>query len=143
MTDIYAESSAVLRWLLGAPNADQIEELLASAARITTSAITSPEVGRTLRRLVATQALSPEARDRAWVRFKSAIAHWTVYAVTDEVLARVSEVFPGEPLRTVDAIHLATAAQYGAEIGVPLVVSTDDRVKRNALGLGLLVSDSL
>ena len=83
MADVYAESSAVLRWLLGAPDADTIAGILAKAERIVTSAITSAEVGRTLRRLVATRQLSPDARDKTWVRYTSALAHWNVYGVTD------------------------------------------------------------
>ncbi len=138
--DAYAESSAVLRWLLGAPDADEVGRVLADAERVVTSAITAAEVGRTLRRLVATEDLTPENRDRAWVRFSAAVAHWNVYAVTDGVLTRTVEAFPVEPLRTLDAIHLATAAQYGAEVGSLTVVSTDDRLRQNAVGLGLVVA---
>jgi predicted nucleic acid-binding protein len=140
MTDVYAESSAVLRWLLGAPEADAIGSILAKSDRVITSAITSAEVGRTLRRLVATQQLSPEARDGAWVRYTSALAHWNVYGVTDAVLSRTLDPFPAEPVRTLDAIHIATAALYAAEIAPPMVLSTDNALRQNAIGVGLTVT---
>ncbi len=137
--EAYAESSAVLRWLLGAEAADEIGRALGGAKRVITSAITSAEVGRTLRRLVATQELGPDARDQAWVRYSAAVAHWNLHAVTDDVLARTVESFPVEPIRTLDAIHLATAAHYAATVAPLTVISVDDRVCRNATGLGLAV----
>ena len=143
MADVYAESSAVLRWLLGAPDAANIGNVLAKADRVVTSAITSAEVGRTLRRLVAMEQLSPSARDQAWVRFTGASAHWNIYAVTDAVLSRAVEPFPAEPIRTLDAIHLATAALYAAEIGPPMVLSTDAHLRQNAEGIGLAVVPSM
>jgi predicted nucleic acid-binding protein len=140
MTDVYAESSAVLRWLLGSPDADAIAGILAKADRVITSTITSAEIGRTFRRLVATRLLSPEARDKAWVRYTSALAHWNVYAITDAVLSRTLDPFPAEPVRTLDAIHIATAALYAAEITPPTVLSTDNTLRQNAIGVGLAVT---
>ena len=140
MVVAYAESSAVLRWLLGATDAEAIAGELGRADRVVTSALTTAEVGRTLRRLVATDDLRPDGRDRAWVRFTAAAAHWSVYAVTDSVLSRAAESFPAEPIRTLDAIHLATAAQYNAEVEALTVVSVDDRLRQNASGLGLGVA---
>ncbi len=140
MTVAYAESSAVLRWLLGATDGEVIAAALGGADRVVTSALTTAEVGRTLRRLVATDELQPGERDRAWVRFIAAAAHWSVYAVTDSVLSRAAESFPAEPIRTLDAVHLATAAQYSVEVEALRVVSVDDRLRQNASGLGLGVA---
>jgi hypothetical protein len=139
MADVYAESSAILRWLLGAPDAETISSTLANAERVVTSAITSADVGRTLRRLAATQQLSPDAREKAWVRYTSAMAHWNVYGITDAVLSRTLEPFPAEPVRTLDAIHIATATLYAAEVAPPVVLSTDSALRQNAIGVGLTV----
>ncbi|MBI5509513.1 MAG: type II toxin-antitoxin system VapC family toxin [Deltaproteobacteria bacterium] len=128
------------RWLLGAPDADAIAGVLAKAERVVTSAITSAEVGRALRRLVGTRQLSPEARDKIWVRYTSALAHWNVYGVTDAVLSRTLDPFPAEPVRTLDAIHIATAALYAAEIAPPSVLSADNALRQNAIGVGLAVT---
>lgn len=139
MTSLYADSSAVLRWLLGTPDADALGAALAGAQMVVTSALTSAEVGRTLRRLVATAVLEPGAGDRAWERYSAAAAHWHLYAVTDGVLARAAQPFPREPLRTLDAIHLATAALFALEVIPPTVLSVDQPVRDNAQALGLAI----
>jgi predicted nucleic acid-binding protein len=137
---LYAESSAVLRWLLGAPDGDTVRALLAKAEIVATSAITPAEVARTLRRLAEAGDLDRGAHDRAWLRFRSAASHWDIYAVTHSVLAQVEERFPAEPVRTLDAIHLATALEFSLTVSPLAVVSTDRRLRDNAAGLGLAVA---
>jgi predicted nucleic acid-binding protein len=137
---LYAESSAVLRWLLGANGGESVRQTLASAKVVVTSALTTAEVARTLRRLRETGEIDGPAHDQAWLRYRSALAHWDVYAVTDNVLARVEERFPAEPVRTLDAIHLSTAVQFSLEASPLTVLSTDLRIRENAIGLGLSVA---
>lgn len=137
MSVVYAESSAVLRWLLGTPDAPLLQAALASAAQVVTSTLTSAEVGRTLRRLTASGILLAEARSAAWVRYQAAAARWSFYAVTDEVLDRAGGAFPSEPLRTLDAIHLATASLYAGQVESPSLLSVDLQVRQNARGIGL------
>lgn len=72
-----------------------------------------------------------------------ASAHWYVYAVSDAVLDRVCQPFPREPLRTLDAIHLATAVLVSRDVTPPTVLTVDQRVRGvrdNALALGLGVA---
>lgn len=137
MSALYAESSAVLRWLLGTPDAPAIQSVLAAASEVVSSALTSAEVQRTLRRLTALGTIRPEARDRALTRYSSAVARWTVHAVTEQLLGRAGEAFPREPVRTLDAVHLATAAYHAREIELVSFLSVDARVRENALALGL------
>ena len=143
MTTVYAESSGVLRWLLGTADAHALGSALAGAQMVVTSALTSAEVGRTLRRLVATAVLDAPAGDRAWERYSAAAAHWHLYGVTEAVLARAAQAFPREPLRTLDAIHLATAALFALEVVPPTVLSVDQPVRANAHALGLSVLPTL
>ena len=60
-------------------------------------------------------------------------------AVTDAVLARVGRPFPMEPIRTLDAIHLATAELLGEPPPLMVVVTRDARVRDNARALGYVV----
>jgi predicted nucleic acid-binding protein len=140
MTALYAESSAVLRWLLGTPDAAALAGEIAAATEVVSSRLTSSEVGRTLQRLVATGQLDAGARAALWARYTRIAAHWTFHAITDDVLRRAGEAFPVEPLRTLDAIHVATAHGYATDVGPVRVLSVDDRVRENALALGLAVS---
>jgi hypothetical protein len=62
-----------------------------------------------------------------------------VVAVTDAVLARVRRPFPVEPIRTLHAVHLATAELLGEPPPLMTIVTRDDRVRRNADALGYVV----
>jgi hypothetical protein len=63
-----------------------------------------------------------------------------VVAVTDAVLARVRRPFPVEPVRTLDAVHLATAELLGEPPPLMTIVTRDDRVRENAETLGYAVA---
>jgi hypothetical protein len=62
-----------------------------------------------------------------------------VVAATDAVLARVRRPFPVEPIRTLDAVHLATAELLGEPPPLMTIVTRDDRVRENAEELGYAV----
>lgn len=140
MTLIYAESSAVLRWLLGVDDTAQIHAALVHASVIVSSALTSTEVARTLRRLEASGALDTRARESAWLRYSAAVAHWQIHALSEAVLTRASQSFPIEPVRTLDALHLATATLFSLEVAPVELLSVDRRLRENAQALGLGVT---
>ena len=137
MSTLYAESSAVLRWLLGASDADRVEQALTTAPAVVTSELTSTEVGRSLQRLVATDRLDAEEGERVWASYSVASQHWHMYRIDDDILLRARQAFPREPLRTLDAIHLATAMRHALEVGAPSMLSLDRQVRANAQALGL------
>ena len=139
MSTLYAESSAVLRWLLGASDADRVERALTSAPAVVTSELTSTEVGRSLQRLVVTDHLAAETGERVWASYSVASQHWHMYRIDDDILLRARQAFPREPLRTLDAIHLATAMRHALEVGAPSMLSLDRLVRTNAQALGLAV----
>lgn len=140
MTTLYAESSAVLRWLLGTSDADRIERELTSAPAVVTSELTSAEVGRSLQRLVTTGQIVPEEGERAWASYTVASQHWHVYDIGEPVLLRVRQPFPHEPVRTLDAIHLATALYHALEVAPPVLLTVDRQVRANGQALGLAVA---
>lgn len=139
MSTLYAESSAVLRWLLGASDAERVERALATAPVVVTSELTSTEVARSLQRLVATDQIDADAGERVWANYSVASRHWHMYRVDDEILLRARQAFPREPLRTLDAIHLATARRHALEVGVLTILSLDRQVRANAQALGLAI----
>ena len=59
--------------------------------------------------------------------------------VTEAILAHAGHPFPVEPVRTLDAIHLATAGALGETPALVTIVSSDRRVRENAVALGHLV----
>lgn len=134
---LYAESSAVLAWLLGEPRSAFTERALREASLVVTSMLTGAECSRALLRGAALGAIS-RARARALVR---TLSEWEAgcdrLEIGDRVLARASAPFPCEPLRTLDAIHVASAALAQTELGDVTVLSYDERVRANAAALGM------
>ncbi len=62
-----------------------------------------------------------------------------IVAVTDAILTRVGRPFPVEPIRTLDAVHLATAEVLDDAPQLLTIVTRDDRVRDNARALGYMV----
>jgi predicted nucleic acid-binding protein len=105
-----------------------------------TSALTQAEIARALKRLEALGQLSARDARTVWEAYAGTARGWSVYAVTDEIIERAGDRFPAEPLRTLDAIHLATAVAYGRDVTPVEILSTDARVRDNAQALGLAVA---
>ncbi len=107
--------------------------------RQTTSALTIAEAARAILRARANARLTADeerAAVRALRRFER---RFYIVAVTEAVLARVRRPFPVEPIRTLDAVHLATAELLGEPPQLVTVVTRDARVRDNARALGYTV----
>jgi len=55
------------------------------------------------------------------------------------VLVRAGRPFPIEPIRTLDAVHLATAEALGEPPQLVSVITRDVRVSENARALGYAI----
>ncbi len=133
---VYAESSAVLAWLLGERSAVAVRKVLAEAERVVASALTPLECARAVARGVATGQL-PEADARAAAHLlDEASRGWAVLEMTGSPLDRARQPFPAEPVRTLDAIHLASALEFREALGRLTLLSLDDRIRANATALG-------
>jgi predicted nucleic acid-binding protein len=129
----------VLHWLLDEPRSELVRESLASAEMVLASSLTVVECDRILIRAVATRVLTEAAAaDRRAVLARTA-DHWVTFDLDPEVLDRVRRPFPAEPIRTLDAIHLATALLAKSLVSDLAVLSLDERVRRSAWQLGLSV----
>ncbi len=136
---VYLESSAALSWLLGEPASDAVRAVLAEAEEVVTSRLTLAECGRGLLRAVHTGRVTAAAAEPRRAVLRSAAEHWTLYELLPEVLARVDRPFPVEPVRTLDALHLATLLELRLDVGPALVLALDGRVRANAEALGFEV----
>lgn len=136
---LYAESSAVLAWLLDEPAATVVRRLLAEAEVIIASDLTLIECDRVLMRAVALKELTEaEAADRR-AHLSAAAIHWQVLRIAGEIVDRAHRSFPGDPIRTLDAIHLASLlVARSAVVGLRLL-SLDERVRQAAEGLGVAI----
>ena len=136
----YAETSAVLAWLLGEPDGAAVREALGNADRVVASPLTGVEAARALARGVATSRLGVAEELAARGLLAAAERSWVTLALEGRVMDRARGRFPEEPVRTLDALHLATALEFHQALGGVTVISLDERVRRNARGLGMAVS---
>lgn len=134
--NLYAESSAVLAWLLGEAAAPRVRRALAVAGIVVASDLTLVECDRVLIRAAALGDITEaDAADRR-AQLNTAAAHWSVLRIGPEIVHRARQPFPGEPIRTLDALHLASAlAARSAVAGVELL-TLDDRIRTAAGRLG-------
>lgn len=65
--------------------------------------------------------------------------HWNVMRIQREVVERARSPFPGEPIRTLDALHLASALVARSAVEDLALVSLDERVRAAGRALGLRV----
>ncbi len=134
--NLYAESSAVLAWLLGDVGGEAGREALAAAEIVLSSQVTLIECSRVLIRAGVTGRLSEaQVADRE-ARLRHVEGHWTLLEIDSEIIERARRPYPLEPIRTLDAIHLASALV--ARLAVPgiALLSLDDRVRRCGRQLG-------
>lgn len=108
--------------------------------RRVTSALTLAEAARAILRARVAGRLTAEQERASVLALRRFERRCYVVAVTDAVLARVRRPFPVEPIRTLDAVHLATAELLGEPPPLMTIVTRDDRVRDNAKALGYVVA---
>lgn len=136
---LYAETSAVVAWLFGEARGREAHRILQDSRRVFTSELTLVECERAIVSGITTGRVAPEVAEDARRRFASERVSWDAYGLTAEVLLRARQTFPVEPVRTLDAFHLATALQFrDIRPGLSLL-SFDRRVRENASALGFEV----
>ena len=140
MSALYLETSALLHWLLGQARAPEVESSLDAANAVVASVLTLTEARRALVRAERTGVLKAADVERLRGVLARLEGAWSLMEVTSDVRARAEEAFPVEPVRTLDAIHLATALLFARGHEGLSVLSFDERILRNAEPLGLAVA---
>jgi predicted nucleic acid-binding protein len=136
---LVAESSAILTWLLDETRSADVRSALESAEVVVASCMVLLECERAIVRAERTGRVGAAAAARVRADLARVASHWTVLDVTQDVLDGARGPFPEEPVRTLDAIHLASAVvARRAEPSVALL-SLDDRIRANARLLGFEV----
>ena len=140
--NIYAESSAVLAWLLGEVAATRVREVLRRAELVFASDLVLIECDRVLIRAVALGEIDEVAAADRRAHLHAAAAHWHMYRISLDIVERARRAFPVEPVRTLDAIHLASALAVRSIISSVELLSLDDRIRRVGEQLGFRLQPS-
>lgn len=137
MKALYVESSAVLRWLLAEPSGEEVLRKMGSYEPVVSSVLTLVETQRALARFERQGALKAAQSQRLSAMFLREADSWTLLDLTRPILERAAGTFPVEPLRTLDALHLATALEFLRLYDQLAILSCDQRILSNLPALGL------
>ncbi len=122
----YLDSSALVKLAVREPESEALRRYLRRRRPLVSSALARTEITRAL------LPLGPQATRRG----HDVLARVDLVRVNDRVLHAAGALLPVE-LRSLDAIHLATAQQLGADLA--RVVTYDDRMASAAKDLGWTV----
>jgi predicted nucleic acid-binding protein len=134
--NIYAESSAVLAWLLGEEAGRPVREVLRHAELVMASDLTLVECDRVLIRAITLGEIEEASAADRRAHLNAAAAHWHLWRVSSDIVDRARHPFPAEPVRTLDAIHLASALAVRSVVPGVELLSLDDRIRRAGAQLG-------
>ena len=133
---LYAETSAVLRWLFGEAGGEAIRATLAAAEKVATSRLSLIETRRVVRRAERDGRITAAQGADIRAVFAQATSTWAILEISLEVARRAEDGFPSEPVRTLDAIHLASALFLRESFPDLVMLTADERVGANAALLG-------
>lgn len=123
-TVTYLDSSALVKLAVQEPESAALRRYLRRRRPLVSSALARTEVLR---------ALLPEG-DEVLALGRSVLDRVDLIRINDRVLNRAAALLPAD-VRSLDAIHLATAQQLGADLG--RVVTYDERMLAAAAQLGI------
>lgn len=140
--NLYVESSAIVSWLLGQSRGTEVVEQLDGADNVVSSELLLLECDRAVIRVESSGQVTAAESARVRGDLARASSYWTLLRMGDEVLERARRPFPQEPVRSLDALHLATLI-LGRSIFADLeLLSFDDRIRANAAALGFAIAGS-
>ena len=134
--NVYAESSAVLAWLLGEEIGVEVRDILAGAEYLLSSDLTLIECDRVLIRAVGLGETTGAAAAYRRARLLAAAGRWHVQRLGVD---RARQPFPEEPIRTFDALHLASALFARSVVPELEMLSLDNRIRCAGRQLGFSV----
>jgi predicted nucleic acid-binding protein len=132
---VYAEASAVLSWLLGEPPGNDVRSTLEAAEFVVTSELTLVECDRALHRAEALGELPADGAAYLRDALRKAASGWVLLGLDGETLDRARQRFPEEPIRSLDALHLASVLGMRELLPEAMLLTLDERVRRCATAL--------
>jgi predicted nucleic acid-binding protein len=123
----YLDSSAIVKLAVAEPESAALRRYLHRRRTLVSSALARAEVAR---------ALLPLG-EQAVRRGQEVLGRLQLIRISDRTLTAAGALLPAE-LRTLDAIHLATALELGRDLAQ--VVTYDERLRAAAVSVGCAVA---
>jgi len=132
---VFFDSSGLAKRYIRERGSDAVGDLLAEATEVAISLIVPPEIVSALSRLLRQKALSPSQYRSAKSALFADVEDMAVINITVPVIRSAVDLLERLPLRTLDALHVACALEWKAE----LFVSADRRQLSAAASAGLSI----
>ena len=134
----YFDTSALVKRYIDEVGRRQVLQLLRRHECVA-SAVLPVELRSALRRRVTEGTLEAAQMPQILKRVAADRAYWTIVGVTAEVLTAAEKLVTAHPLRTLDAIHVASAQVFAAGVSESdlMFVSADKRQTEAAAMIGL------
>ncbi len=132
-----ADSSALVAAALGESRQEAVLDALRQATACVASVLAEIETERAVARAIRERRVAGTRATEVRERQQELVASMSLLELTPPIVLLAKGTFPLEPVRSLDAIHLATALFIAREVGPVTVVALDDRLRANAHALGL------
>ena len=138
MTWAYFDTSALIKRYVDEEGRREVLQLL-RRHQCVASAVLSGELRSALRRRVTDGSLDARRVPEILKRFAADREFWALVEVTGEVLQAAEKLVAAHPLRTLDAIHVASAELFADRLGASELtfVSADARQTAVATIVGM------
>jgi len=134
-SSLYLDTSAVLRAVLEGGTTPDIEKKIGEAGTLITSRLALVEAGRAFHRIRGGGEASAEQLADAGRELDALWARCDIWELTPLVCEMACQVAPTRPLRTLDALHLATYLLARRRIAGLELLSADQRLLDAARGV--------
>jgi predicted nucleic acid-binding protein len=130
---LVVDSSAFAKRYVFEDGSKIVDRLLRQASQLALCAILVPEIISGLNRRLREQVLSPDDYRRAKQQLMDDVHDAIILQVTPAVISRAVKLLENNVLRAMDALHIACALEWQAE----LFISADRRQVKAAKNAGL------
>ena len=137
--NLYAESSAVLSWLFGESRGTAVRNLLRRADSVMASDLTLVECDRVIIRARVLDEISEKQAQHCRSRLVEVSNHWYILKLGAQIVERARLPFHHEPIRTLDALHIASALTGRTAIPDLALLTLDERIRTAAKELGFKI----
>jgi predicted nucleic acid-binding protein len=129
-TCLYLDTSAVLHGILENGTSPELEAQIAAAPILITSRLSLVESSRAIHRLRQLGQVGEAKLADAQRELSAVWARCELWELTPSVCERACQVAPGTPLRTLDALHLATFVLAREKIEGLELLTVDRRLQQ-------------
>ena len=123
-------------WLLHQKDGETVGRILRDADLVVASDLTLVECDRVLIRAETEGAMTAAQAGERRRQLREAAAYWIVLRLVDEIVQRARRPFPEEPIRTLDALHLACLLHAQAAVAPATLLCLDQRLSASGRALG-------